>query len=157
VLSSQLFVEAQYSQRNFQVLGNGSPYSDFVRGTMVGTGDRGVILNSGAGSALDPEEYGNKAWYAKASYLLPTEKFGTHDLRAGFEWFDKTLFADYNFSGSGFLLFGTGGILANNQVYPIIDPGTADFPGAQLERRLIENLSRGDNFLTESAFFNDRV
>jgi len=156
VLSSRLFLEAQYSRRRFEIEGGGSPYSDFVHGTRVDVYGRDYFtLNSPAGYAGHPERYGNESWLAKTSYLLTTEGMGTHDLRAGYEWFQKTVKTDFDFSGSGFIV-SSASILRDNQAYPVVYPVIDGIPNAGLEWRMIENESRGDRFLTQSAFFNDR-
>ena len=155
VLSSRLFVEAQYSRRDFRFEGNGASQADFVHGTRVDVDWRGFTLNAPAGYDGDPEKYGNRSWLGKASYLLSTETFGTHDLRAGYEWFEKTTLADYNFSGSGFIVGNTSAILRDNRAFPVFeDQGAGQ---AIVEWRRIEQKSQGDTFLTQSAFFNDRV
>ncbi len=158
VLSDRLFVEAQFSKRWFEIQGGGSPYNDFVRGTPVYVDERGgFALNAPAGYEGYPENYGNTGWLAKASYLVPSERWGTHELRVGYEWFAKTLRANYAFSGSGYLLQdGVSAIIRNNQAYPVIQSGPDVFP-ATLEWRPILQTSQGDRFLTQSGFFNDHV
>ena len=155
ILTDRLFVEAQFSQRHFSS-DAGSPYSDFVRGTLVDPNRDGLTLNSPAGYAGTADLYGDTSWLAKASYLVPTEHFGTHDLKAGYEWFEKTSKANYYFSGSSFLVFGTGGIIRDNQIYPVLHDAPPD-DAAVLECRCIAEPSHGDAFLTQSAFLNDRV
>lgn len=156
VLSDRLFVEAQYSRRWFTIQGGGSPYADFLRGTPVYVDERGFTLNAPAGYEGDPENYGNSGWLAKASYLVSSEKLGTHELRLGYEWFEKTVLANYAFSGSGYLVRdGVGAILRGNQAYPVVRSG-GDFP-ATLEWRPILAASSGDRFLTQSVFFSDHA
>jgi len=153
VLSNRLFVEAQFSQRDFTT-DAGSPYADFLRGTRVDVFQRGgPTLNSPAGYAGSPKTYDDTSWLVKASYLVTTESLGTHDLKAGYEWFEKTSNANYDFSGSGFIVFATGAILRDNQMYPVLGNDNA----AGLEWRRIEEPSLGDRFLTQSVFLNDRV
>lgn len=152
VLSSDVFVEAQFSERRFTIRGGGSPYMDFIRGTSVQT-DRGT-LNSAAGYEGDPENYGNTGWLAKVSWLLSSERLGTHDLRAGYEWFEKTDFTNYDFSGSGYVLWNVNSVIRDNVLYPVFLNG--DGPSV-FESDQIVNRSRGDRFLTQSFFFNDHV
>ena len=155
VLSSRLFVEAQYSQRNARFVGNGSNYSDFVRGTRIDV-DRDFTLNTTSGYDGDPETYGNRSWLAKVSYLMSPEGFGTHDLRIGYEWFRKTVFANYNFSGSGFVVSNAGSILRDNQAYPVFSNDVDNGP-ARLEWRRIEQGTAGDAFVTQSVFLSDHI
>jgi hypothetical protein len=152
ILSDRLFVEAQFSKRWFEIQGGGSPYSEFVAGTRVDT-DRGTV-NSPAGYEGYPENYGNTGWLAKASYLVSSESLGTHDLRLGYEWFVKTLRANYAFSGSGYVL-SAGSVIRDNQIFPVVMSG-GDFPST-LEWRPILEASQGDRFLTQSIFFNDHA
>ena len=154
VLSDRLFVEGQFSQRKFQTIGEGSPYTDFVRGTRIDL-DRNVTLNSTAFREGQPQDYGNTAWLAQMSYLLPTESLGTHEVKAGYEWFKKTALANYDFSGSDYIVLDAGAILRDNQAFPVIRNGAA--AASTLEWRPILQRSAGDDFLTQSAFLNDQV
>ncbi|HEY4229519.1 MAG TPA: TonB-dependent receptor, partial [Thermoanaerobaculia bacterium] len=153
ILSSRLFAEAQFSRRTFTTEA-GSPYSDFVRGTLVDT-SRGFTLNSPAGFEGHPETFDDTSWLAKVSYLVSTENFGTHDLKTGYEWFEKYTKANFDFSGSGFILFSDA-ILRDNYAYPVVQNDPNASQGA-LEWRRITELSQGDRFLTHSAFLNDRI
>ena len=159
ILSSRFSVEAQYSERHFTIEGAGSPYADFVRGSAVYT-DRG-LLNSPAGYQGYPEDYGNRGWFARGSYFVSTDSLGTHEVRLGYEWFDKTVRANFAFSGSGFILQnGVYSIVRDNQIYPVFQnvvPGHPEITPAQLESRPIDQTSLGDDFLTQSAYFDDRI
>lgn len=158
VLSDRLFVEAQFSKRWFEIQGGGSPYNEFIKGTPVNVDERGFVLNAPAGYEGYPENYGNTDWLAKASWLVSSETLGTHELKLGYEWFEKTLLANFAFSGSGYNLSGdpgVGAIIRNNQAYPVIRNGPDD--AATFEWTPIFNLSRGDRFLTQSVFFNDHA
>jgi hypothetical protein len=150
ILSPRLFVEAQVSQRKFTT-NAGSPNADFLGGTLVDVGDRDFTLNSPAGYSRDPRHYDDTSWLAKASYVLPTASLGTHELKTGYEWFEKSSLANYHFSGSDFLVGNAGAILRGNQAYPVFDDRSF------LQWRRIAEPSRGDRFLTQSAFLNDRV
>lgn len=152
ILSERLFVEAQFSKRWFEIEGSGSPDAAFVPGTRVDT-DRGT-LNVPAGSERYPENYGNTGWLAKASWLVSSETLGSHELHLGYEWFEKTLLANYAFSGSGYVLYSNS-IVRDNQMFPVV-PNGGDLQ-AVLEWRPILEASQGDRFVTQSVFFNDRA
>ena len=159
ILSEKLFVEAQYSQRRFSIDGSGSAYTDFVRGTRVDDFNDGVTYNTPAGYSGHPQSYDDTSWLAKVSYLRPTEHLGTHDLRAGYEWFQKQTLANYDFSGSGFVLnLFDDPIVRGAGVYPVLRPRNVSQPAnAFLQWRPILQLSTGTDFVTQSAFVNDRI
>jgi hypothetical protein len=158
VLSSRLFVEAQFSQRKFTT-DFGSPHNDFVGGTLVDVFQRDFTLNSPAGYSGDPQRFDDTSWYAKVSYLISTESFGTHDLKLGYEWFEKYSLANFHFSGSDFILANSGAILRENQAFPVFDNSSAEDSANQavLQWRRILQPSEGDHFRTQSIFLNDRV
>ncbi len=96
VITSNLFVEAQFSQKKFQFqnaggsdtnLINGSPF--FTLGIYNGEGAAGVY-NAPYFDASDPEDRNNRQIAVSLSYFLSTGSLGRHDIKVGYENFRTT-------------------------------------------------------------------
>jgi hypothetical protein len=92
VLSSNLFVEAQYSEKKFQFKDAGGTDTNLVNGSPILT--QGVTGIPGAGhynapyfDATDPEDRNNRQIAASLSYFLSTGSLGRHDIKIGYENF----------------------------------------------------------------------
>jgi len=155
VLTDKLFVEAQYSKKQFTFENSGSPFTDLERGTLLLDRSRGnARWNSPTFSNDTPEKRDNEGWFAKASYFLSTSNLGTHDIRVGYEHFHDFQFANNHQSGSDFRIFATRAIIRGDQVFPVFQtPGDSTF----LRYTPILELTRGTDFNTNSVFVNDRI
>jgi outer membrane receptor protein involved in Fe transport len=91
VLTSSLFGEARYSQKIFRFVGlggtstviNDSPMRSSSSAPAQTTG----TFNAPYFDATDPEDRDNKQGYGALSYFLATQKMGSHDFKAGYEYF----------------------------------------------------------------------
>lgn len=154
VLTDKLFVEAQYSKKQFTFENSGSPFTDPILGTLLLDRSRGnARYNSPTFSNDTPEQRDNEGWTAKASYFLSTSSLGTHDVRVGYEHFHDFQFANNHQSGSDFRVFGTSAIIRGTQVFPVFRTDDSTF----LRYTPILEDTRGTDFNTESVFVNDRI
>jgi hypothetical protein len=155
ILTDKLFLEAQYSKKQFTFENSGSPFTDLERGTLLLDRSRGQARwNSPTFSNDTPEQRDNEGWFAKASYFLSTSNVGTHDIRVGYEHFHDFQFANNHQSGSDFRIFATRAIIRGDQVFPVFQtPGDSTF----LRYTPILEETRGTDFNTESVFVNDRI
>ena len=158
VLTSNFFVEAQYSEREFTFVDSGSQFTDRIRGTLLvdnpqGTGNR---FNSPTFcGACDPdEERNNENYLVKGSWFLSGETLGSHDLVFGYDHFNDIRAADNHQSGSDFRLLLSGRIIQGTDIFPVILPGRAgNFTTIQWNPILI--TTQGTDFVTDSYFVND--
>ncbi len=158
VLTSNFFVEAQYSEREFTFVDSGSPFTDRIRGTLLidnpqGTGNR---FNSPTFcGACDPdEERNNENYLVKGSWFLSGETAGAHDLVFGYDHFNDIRAADNHQSGSDFRFLLSGRIIQGTEIFPVILPGRAgNFTTIQWNPILI--TTKGTDFVTDSYFVND--
>ena len=167
VLSSNFFVEGQYSQRIYRILGSGSQFTDLVKGTMILDRSRGSARwNSptfcavcGPGGSETKEERNNQNIIAKASYYWSTGKAGAHTMVFGFDTFEDSRKNDNWQSGSGFRLLATNTIIRDGgkALYPVLQPGTSatQASAAYIQWNPIFASSVGSALSTYSAFYND--
>ena len=162
VLSPRFFVEGQYSQRKYSLIGSGSRFTDLVLGTMMQDRSRdNVRFNSptfcavcGAGDGqLNEETRDNRNVLVKANYFLSTRGSGSHNLVAGFDAYDNMRLANTYGSGSGYRVQATSTIIVNSSGQPII------FPVFNNSTRIVWTPlvadSSGGHLKTYSGFLND--
>jgi outer membrane receptor for ferrienterochelin and colicin len=154
VLSSRLFVEAQFSRRQLRFEGNGSQFTDLERGTLLFDRQRGNLrYNAPTFCAVcsDPERRDNRNLLVKASYFVPGGATGAHNLVFGFDSFDDQRYSNNHQSGSDFRVFGTTTLIQGSDVFPVFaSDGTTIIRWTPIFER-----SRGASFKTHSAFVND--
>jgi hypothetical protein len=167
VVTSNFFVEGQFSQRIYRILGSGSQYTDLVKGTMILDRSRGnARWNSptfcavcGPGGAQTEEERNNQNIIAKGSYYWSTNKTGAHTMVFGFDTFEDTRKNDNWQSGSAYRLYATNTIFRDGgtKLYPVIQPGTSptQASAAYIMWNPIFASSVGSALRTYSGFFND--
>lgn len=155
VLTDKLFVEAQYSQKEFTFENSGSPFTDLQRGTLLIDQSRAnARYNSPTFSNQTAEQRDNESYLVKASYFLTTPKIGTHDIRLGYEYFHSLRFANNHQSGSDYRILGTGAIIRGPNVFPVFrTPGDSTI----LQWNPIFEDTQGTDFNTHSVFLNDRI
>jgi hypothetical protein len=153
VLTSNFFIEGHWSERLFAFVGDGSKFTDRIRGTLL-IDDEGFRWNSPTfcGVCRD-EERNNENILAKASYFLSTESLGSHDIAVGYDTFDDIRAADNHQSGSDFRILLTDTIIRNGtQLFPqMLNDGSTII----VWNPILES-SRGTSFVTDSFFVNDR-
>ena len=102
VLTQNLLLEANYSEKEFAFVGSGSPFRDRIFGTLMvdsSNTNRRYWTSTFCGVCTD-EKRDNKAWLVKGSYFLSTRDLGSHNLTAGLEDFTEIRIANNHQSGS---------------------------------------------------------
>ena len=174
ILTPSFFVEAQYSEREYQIgVGSGADSRTLVDGTLMRT-------NSGPERYYTPtfcgvceqEERNNENSLAKASWFLSSESLGTHDLVFGYDTFSDVRFAVNHQTGSDFTVWDTRFTQQGDEVFPTIypcvegpgcatttgqNPGGAFTPGS-IGWWAVFNLDdvQATDFETNSLYVNDR-
>ena len=150
VLADNFFLEALYSEREFQFQGSGGDDTSLGGGTVVIDYLEYVLFNAPLFCGVcPPEERSNENYWAKASWFLSAA--GTHDLVFGVDVFNDIRKADNWQSASGYLL-GTvtpQDYSENGNPYLVMDPGSYIIWGA------VPTPSGGNSFETRSAYVND--
>lgn len=154
VLSSNFFLESQYSERDFIIgKGSGGP-QDLIEGTLMrrrGTNHR-YHAPTFCGSCED-EIRNNENFLLKGSYFLTSKEAGTHDLVFGYDTFNDIRFAVNHQTGSDFTVYSSDIVIdANTQeIFPVIADNT------WIRWFAIINLdaARPTDFTTNSFYVND--
>ena len=160
LLASNLFLEAQYSQKKFQFKNSGGSNTNLVDGSpyftlgIYGPG-AGGHYNAPYWDATDPEDRDNRQIAASLSYFLSTGSFGRHDLKVGYENFrtkntggnsqtptDYVFYADY-VSSNGVP------VLSNGRYQPIW------VGGENLRLKWVASRGASLNITTQSLYVND--
>jgi outer membrane receptor protein involved in Fe transport len=155
-VSDNLFVEAQYSERDFAFVGSGgdAPPGDLVNGTNI-TYWFGTLYDAGSpafcGSCGD-EQRNNENLLLKGSYFLSTNNLGSHDIVFGYDTFNDIRLNNNYQSPSNFHFYlyeADPSYGSDGQLYPMI------FGYVEMDYWPIFDLSEGTNFKTNSVFVND--
>ena len=157
VITNNFLLEAQWSKKDFSIVGGGALFRDEVQGTLLrdlSTGFRGWSPTFCGVCA--PKERDNKDKLIKASYFLSTKATGSHNLSAGYDQFDQTRKEDNYQSGSDFRLFGDF-IYANGKLFLHVDPNkSGGVSRSHFEWDPLLGNSQRSDFGTKSAFVNDK-
>lgn len=155
VLSSNLFIETQYSSRTMDTRGVGSRYMDLLQGTPIWDRSRSQArFNAPTYCAVCPDTVNllnNWDVYGKINYFLSTKRFGSHNIVAGFDLFKEMRKNNQNSSASSFRVQATGAILDGETIYPILRTGTSTY----IEWLPVFEKTQGSDMRTYSGFFND--
>ncbi len=155
IATPNLFLEAQYSEREFIIAqGSGSTATDFVGGTTLID-----IQNSAAtyhtpyfcGSCRDNER-NNEAMLIKGSYFASTQKAGSHDIVLGYDSFSDLTASENHQSPTAFQVWTDTTIERDGapELFPVITPGVA-----YVQWWPIFNPTEGADFTINSIFAND--
>ncbi len=155
IVSDSLFIDTQYSNRRYDQTGNGSQYSDLIRGTPIWDRSRGSArFNTATFCAVCPnaiDRKDNENVYAKVNYFVSTKRFGSHNIVVGFDYFNEMRENNQNSVASGYRVQATGAVIDGFNIYPIFRTGTT----TRIDYRPIFEDSVGNNLRTYSGFFND--
>lgn len=153
VLTDKLFVEAQYSKREFTFKDYGATTKDLYDGTaMIDYSVSGyAAYNSPTFCGICSYEYrNNENYFVKGTYFLSTEKLGSHNIVFGYDDFTGMLKSNNFQSGSNYTVYTPGVIIdANKNVYPIIDSTSELVYWPILQQAEMTDLN------TRSVFVND--
>lgn len=155
VLTSNLFVEGQYSRRTMDTSGTGSRFQDLLRGTPIWDRSRGQARFNAptfcavCANAVDLRN--NVDGYAKLNYFLSTSRLGSHNVVAGFDVFNEMRKNNQNSSASNFRVQSTTAIIDGQTIYPVFRTGTTTY----VEWLPVFEETKGNNLRTYSGFFND--
>ena len=125
-LSDNIFLEGQYSQREFSFVGSGSTYTDLIFGTLMVNNANGRRWWSPTfcGVCDDEKRDANQA-LLKGTYFLSTKGLGSHNIVLGGEMYDDQRFSNNHQSGSDYRIYTTDVVVRNGVVYPVVNTTAA--------------------------------
>ncbi|MCP3958592.1 MAG: TonB-dependent receptor [bacterium] len=154
ILTSSFFLEAQYSERFYEIAtGFGGP-PDLIDGTLIRhrpTGRR--FWSSTFCGTCEPEIRNNEDYLVKGSYFLTTEGAGSHDLTFGYDNFSDIRFSVNHQSGSDFQVWADDIVVdGSNNIFPVFSGGATWivwWPPVGLD------IAQETDFETRSYYAND--
>ncbi len=157
-ITSNFFLEGQYSKRKFTFVNSGSSVTDLLGGTVVRDQSKNPVqaYNSAIFCAVCPgaeEGRNNDDYVGKGTYFLSTPSFGSHTIAAGYDNFGGQRLSNNYQSGSTYHVLGTSTIVRNGVVYP---QWIASSSSTRLVWFPIPVLSQGSDVRTWSVFVNDQ-
>jgi outer membrane receptor protein involved in Fe transport len=167
IITNNFLLEGSWSKLFYGIgWGNGSQFTDFVRGTIVrNRADSNARYNSPTFCGVcDKETRNNGSWGLKSNYFLSTKGWGNQNIVAGVEDFKEHRHANNYQSGSNFRFFVNSVSYSNGVFYPVVNGcPTAPCSAAQSSSAPfffwtpIFSLQQGQsNLETQSAYVNDR-
>jgi hypothetical protein len=163
VLSSRLFATAQVSRKQQSIEGSGGESTAIIdspfrtRGVSTGVPNN-LNYNAPFFDALDPTGRDNFQVTGSLSYFLTTPRFGSHDIKGGFERFTATSTGGNSQSSTGYVFYsdyrlGADGrplVLDNGRLVPQFVPGVS-----RLYNWIARRGSTTD-ITTDSLYLHDR-
>ena len=153
VLTSNLFLEAQYSKKQFKFENAGSRVNELIGGTAL------LVLDQNYGQMYSPifcavcpgatEKRDNQDVLVKGTWFLSTKDLGSHNVVAGYDNFESGDLSNNWQSGSSWVLFPTSVQSVGGNLYPVIDDSS------YFEYYPIPQLAQKSKLRTQSVFVND--
>jgi hypothetical protein len=164
VLTSNLFLEGQFSKKVAATMDTGARYSDLIKGTYIS--DRSKTLGTDNPRFNAPtfcavcfdskgigwlEHRDNWDWFVKASYFLSTKKTGSHNFVFGFDNFKEWRKNNNWQSGSSYAVNATTTIFDGTNIYPVFKSDNTTY----INWMPLVAETVGNNIKTYSAYVND--
>ncbi|MCA1581850.1 MAG: TonB-dependent receptor [Acidobacteria bacterium] len=162
VWTSALFTELKYSEKKFGFRNSGGTLTDIHESPILARTGPQRVYNAPYFSSLDPEDRNNREASGSVSYFVPTAKLGSHELKAGYEWYDSNRNGGNSQSATGYVIQAnfkrnadsTPAVDANGRYIPLFIP-TGQTGAARIQNWIPVVGARLD-IKTKSAFFMDR-
>jgi outer membrane receptor protein involved in Fe transport len=155
VLTDKWFLEGQYSQRGYAIIGSGGTKTDLPNGTPIWDRSRGQARFNAptfcavCGSGV--EDRNNWNVLLKTNYFLSTQKTGSHNFVTGFDAYKEMRRNDNYQSGSSYRIQATRSIIQGQDIYPVfVGDGTT-----YVEYLPLVEKTKGNDIRTYSFFAND--
>jgi outer membrane receptor protein involved in Fe transport len=157
-LSPRMLVSAQYSQKDFATEGVGSTATAIVDSPFLTRTGTQFQYNAPLFDASDPEQRNNKQVTASLTHFLSDRKFGSHELKGGFEDFVDTRIGANSQTSTGYVFqsnfkvdaAGIPVLDAEGRAIPVFTTGTSRL------QRWFPHRGAEFNMTTLSAYAQDR-
>jgi hypothetical protein len=155
VLTSKVFLEGQFSRREYSILESGSQFTDLTNGTPIWDRSRGQArFNSPTfcavcGSGVEIRNNWNALF--KANYFLSTDRTGAHNFVVGADVYQETRKNDNFQSGTSYRVQATRTIIEGQTIYPVFASDNTTY----VEYLPLVAPSVGNDIKTYSFFAND--
>jgi outer membrane receptor protein involved in Fe transport len=151
VITSNFFIEAQYSQKKFTFINSGGTDTSLIGGTAVSIPALGYAMmwSPVFCGVCSPESRDNEDILLKGTYFVSSPKLGSHSIAFGYQNFSQSRLSNNYQSGSNWWMYPTDVIQEGADLFPVID---AD---SYFAYNPIPNESQGSDLTTQSVFVND--
>jgi len=161
VLSSNLFVEAQFSRKTFGFRNTGGTSTVFKDSPFLTLGRAGIpsnrLYNAPYFDSTDPEDRNNRQFTGALSYFLSTSSMGRHDLKVGGESYTSSRTGGNSQSSTGFRFLADPVVSAGNIVLDASGRVQPNFqPGVTILDNWIAIRGAQIDLKTTSMYVNDR-
>ncbi|MFZ2492102.1 MAG: TonB-dependent receptor [Thermoanaerobaculia bacterium] len=155
-LTQRFFIEAQYSKKDYAFLGSGARCYDLICGTLVEDRARGTRYNSATFKYKpEGEQRDHELYTIKGTYFWTSPRFGTHDIRVGYDDFMEVRDVNNHQSGSDFRISVTSTIVRGSEIFPRAVGGSTGTL-TRINWYPIFVLSDGSEYGVTSMYVNDR-
>ncbi len=155
VLTDKLFLEGQYSERAYAIIGSGSHKTDLVDGTPIWDRSRGSNrFNSPTFCAVcgtGLEQRNNWNALVKLNYFLSTEQIGSHNVVVGTDIYKEMRKNDNYQSGSSYRIQASTAIIDGASIYPVFKSDRTTY----VDYLPLVEKTKGNDIRTYSFFAND--
>jgi hypothetical protein len=154
VITENFFIEAQASKKEYAFLNSGSSWYDLINGTLVLDRARGTRYWSPT-FRIKPggEQRDHELFTAAGTYFLSTGSLGTHEIKAGYEYFDEVRDVNNYQNGSDYRVSLSQTIIRGDEIYPRVR-NTSTY--TRIYWYPIFVPSEGSHYRTDSIYINDR-
>ncbi len=151
VITSNFFIEAQYSQKKFEFVNSGGTDTSLIGGTAVSVPVLGYAMmwSPVFCGVCSPETRDNEDILLKGTYFVSSPKLGSHSIAFGYQNFSSMRLSNNYQSGSNWWMYPSDVIQDGADLYPVIDGNS------YLTYQPIPVLSQGSDLNTQSIFIND--
>ena len=157
VLGPKVFVEGQYSAKEYRFEGAGGTLTDLVESPFISLTPFG-LYNAPYFDATDPEDRDNWQVTGNLSYYLTTARTGSHDIKGGLEVFESTNTGGNSQSATSYVFFADAGLGPDGR--PIVLPNGRFVPQFRPFETFVNNwqATRGAqlDIRTTSFYVQDR-
>ena len=160
VITDSFFIEAQYSEKEYTFLGGGSRWVDDpaqgeYNGTMLRDRQRSsrrfwspTFRYQEGGESRD-----HQLWTLNGSYFLSTGSTGSHELKAGYEYFDEVRDVNNYQNGSDYRVWAYTTIIRGDEVYPRFRSSGSS---TRIQWLPLTVESQGSHYASDAVYINDR-
>jgi hypothetical protein len=153
VLNRKLFVEGQWSQRQYALVGSGAKFTDLLNGTILYDRQASNARYHAPSSCgvCTSEQRDNFDALGKVTTFVSTSRAGSHDIVVGSDLFNDRRYDNQYPSASNYSIYGTSIVNSGNIIYPVFNNDGTTF----IRWTPVFTPTLGTAFRTYSGFAND--
>ena len=164
-LSTNVFVEVQYSERNFGFRNTGGTSTDIFDSPFITLTQSLGHFNAPYFDSTDPQDRKNQQVSGSVTYYAATPAAGSHSIKAGFERFTSTLVGGNSQSSTGYVFdadyaVGADGTPlqdASGRLLPVFVPGATLIENWRPERGAAIDINTNSFYVNDNWTINNHL